>query len=430
MSGLSLRQRRVLELHPMLKDISPRNLQWAKDRLFEREVYTWRGECWCTECGASWAGEPQIVNVKYQCPKCGVLATLKKSKRQKYDGVRYYFTVLDVCKEWQVVRHYVIERAFRKGAPARYECYEAVQVWIDADGREVIMARPRRCFSHYYDLWIPTAPMGVRQRGAYGNRAFYINAPVASVMKLLPIVKRNGYTRRCTELPADEQIKAILRNPKMETLVKSGQYALLGHFYDKCDATVDKYWPSIKIAIRNGYKIKDATLWRDTIDNLKALGRDIRNSSNVCPTRLTELHDRLCDIIAKRNAREERRKLTMEARESTETYRQRLGAILDIELSIGNLMSRPLQDVGEFYEEGEAMSHCVYRNKYYEIEDSVIFTVRDDCNKRLATVEYSLSRGEVLQCRGRHNSKPQRYNDIIRMFDTCKLKIERFTNRP
>ena len=429
MSGVTVRQRRVLELHPRLKDISPRNLAWAKDRLFDKHIYACNGRMWCTECGGIWAGEPHVSDVKYVCPKCGIHGHLKKSRKTKCSGERYYFTVLDTCREWQVVRHYVIDRCYRIGHSASYEWYEAVQVWIDQQGREVIMARPRRGLTGYYDAWIPSAPMGIRYRYS-GYRAYYINAPVAIGVKLLPIVKRNGYTRRCSELSADAQIKAVLSTPRLETLAKSGQFALFGHFWDKCEATLDRYWPSIRIAIRNGYKVKDATLWRDTIDNLIKLGKDIRNVENVCPPNLELLHDKLEDIIDRKRAKEDEKRRAQEARAASEEYRARMGDILALDLRLGNISARPLQTVMEFYEEGEAMSHCVYRNAYYNEKDSIIFTVRDDDGHRLATVEYSISRGEVLQCRGRHNSKPQRYKDIIRMFDTCRLNIERFTNRP
>ena len=74
------------------------------------------------------------------------------------------------------------------------------------------------------------------------------------------------------------------------------------------------------------------------------------------------------------------------------------------------------------------MSHCVYTNHYYRNEDSVVFTVRDVDDHRLATVEYDIERSEVLQCRGKANTKPARYDDILAMFAANSSKINKVLN--
>ena len=65
----------------------------------------------------------------------------------------------------------------------------------------------------------------------------------------------------------------------------------------------------------------------------------------------------------------------------------------------------------ELKEEGSTLHHCVgsmgYDQKFVD-EKSLIFFIRtkEQPNKPLVTVEYSIKDKKVLQCYGEHNSKP------------------------
>ena len=417
----------MMELHPTLRPLNSRNLEWAKAKLFDRCIYASAGKMWCSECGEEWAGEVQVSDRPMVCPKCGARMMLKKSRRTK-DAARYYFTVLDAVEEWQVVRHYLISRNAWKGARTQYQFYEAVQIWVDSDGHEVIVSRQRMGLMGYRDAWIPTSPMSVRCRGPYSD-PYRISADIAPHGKIAEFVQRNGYSRRCIGMPADVIIKALLLRSTMETLAKMGQHRLLAHLVYRGEMATLRYWPSIKVANRHGYKVKDADLWCDYIDNLKAIGRDLRNPKFICPRNLSKAHDEVLAIVRKREDSARRRKVAQLAKEANERYKARWGALLAMPLSIGNLTARPLQDVEEFYDEGRAMSHCVYDNGYYNKEKSIIYSVMTADGKRQATVEYDVERGEVLQCRGKANTKPERYDDIMAMFNANKNKIDKAINR-
>ena len=416
-----------MELHATLRQLSNRNLEWAKAKLFDRCIYASAGKMWCSECGKEWAGEPMVHDVERICPKCGARMVLKKLRRTK-DAARYYFTVLDAVEEWQVVRHYLISRNAWKGARAQYQFFEAVQIWVDSDGHEVIASRQRMGLMGYSDAWIPTSQMSVRCRPPYSD-PYRISADIAPHGKIATFVKRNGYSRRCIGMPADVIIKALLLRPTMETLAKMGQYRLLAHLVYRGEMATLRYWPSIKVANRHGYKVKDADLWCDYIDNLKTIGRDIRNPKFICPKNLNKAHDEVLAIVRKREDAARRRKVAQLAKEANERYKARWGVLLSMSLSIGNLTARPLQDVEEFYDEGRAMSHCVYNNGYYDKEKSIIYSVMTADGKRQATVEYDVERGEVLQCRGKANTKPARFADIMAMFNAYKNKIDKAINR-
>lgn len=426
MARLTKLQQRVMEMHPTLRPLDPRNLEWAKAKLFERYINANGGRMWCTECGKEWAGEPQVFDVKRTCPKCGAKATLRKSRQTASRSLSYYFTVLDTCKEWQVVRHYLITRTTKLGISAHYNYYEAVQTWIAGDGKVATLARPRRGLMGYYDAWIPSAPMAPRWRSSVRCDIYAIDAPIAPVARIAQRLKRNGYTRRCAGIAPDELMVALLTRSEVETMVKAKQYALASFFCNYAD--LGKYWPAIKIAIRRGYRVKDASLWRDYVSDCLRLGYDIRNSYYVCPRDLATAHARTTAIIERRE--EEARKKLQRAEDAKNNleYQERWANLLSLRLQLGNIRARLLASVEEFYEEGKAMCHCVYTNHYYRNEDSVVFTVRDVDDHRLATVEYDIERSQVLQCRGKANAKPARYDDILAMFSANGPKISKMLN--
>lgn len=424
MKARTTRQKHVEELHNTLRELSSRNLEWAKRKFFDKHIYVMGERCWCSECGYVWRDSAVATTSSHTCPKCNVKRYVRKSQKRR-EASRYYFTTLSTCRGWQVVRHYLICRTALIDRPAYYDVDEVVQIWIDELGRELVMARPRRGLCGYYDAWIPHAPMAIRIRPTYGPDPFDINAPVAPGGEVTLRLKRNGYRRDCTRRSADTMMKGLLLRPKIETLIKAREYALADHFVEMGDAVIEKYWPSMKIAMRNGYKVTDAGLWRDMIDALISLCKDVHNPRYVCPPRLKEAHDMYIERRRRVEMKEAARKVAEEQQEASARYKERWGKMLSLCLQLGNIQARPLQDVLEFYEEGEAMAHCVYTNCYYDKDDSLVFTVIDRGGRRIATVEYDVSRARVLQCRGRANSKPDRYKDIMRLFEANALTIAR-----
>jgi len=79
---------------------------------------------------------------------------------------------------------------------------------------------------------------------------------------------------------------------------------------------LEEYWVSLKICIRNGYTITDASMWKDYIDLLRYFGKDTNNPKYVCPTDLKTEHDIL---VAKKNERIKREKLAKARQKAIET---------------------------------------------------------------------------------------------------------------
>lgn len=119
--------------------------------------------------------------------------------------------------------------------------------------------------------------------------------------------------------------------------------------------------------------------------------------------------------------REEMMEEIEEARKHATEYAGWFGKYGCLLLSDGTVTAVAITDVDTLIEEGETMHHCAAT--YYDKPESLIFSVRDAECKRIATVEWSLSEGRILQCRGKYNSVPDKYDEIVSLINENSGRI-------
>ena len=236
-------ERLVAALSASLPPITPKQKQWAIDTCFEKVGYAAKGEVWCSQCGmvhdkiSSELGIT-LVGDETICPHCGTRLKLKNSSKRNICE-RLYFTILTTCKGFQVCRHFVAEKRMWKtsnninvGQAPEYTIHESVQNWIAPDGSETIMARPCRPVPHVYDAWNYDKPMSIQRQTAlmahYLLDKYNINAEyIYPHRRILPILRRNGYTVRCSGLSPCDTMALVLTDREAEMLIKNRQYDLL-----------------------------------------------------------------------------------------------------------------------------------------------------------------------------------------------------------
>lgn len=214
------------------------------------------------------------------------------------------------------------------------------------------------------------------------------------------------------------------KDSRMETLAKSHDAhdnELIGHVIE-CEKPLNQnIWMAYKVARRHGYDFQ-GELWRwvSYVNYLYANGMDIHNPHYVCPANLVEAHHRMIDERDRRlRMRMEMQRRINEAKRLEEAMRYEAEYIeqhkrwLALVIVGDGITITPLQSVSEFKAEGDAMHHCVYSNGYYKKADTLIMSARDESGNRLATIEYNLKTGRVIQCRAACNAEPKRYNDIV-----------------
>lgn len=420
-------ERLVVALSASLPAITPKQRQWAIDTCFEKVGLYVKDLVWCSQCGKLHEKEPSMhEGDETVCPHCGARLKLKVNRaRQTYE--KCYFTILTTCKGYQVCRHFVIEKRMTKpsnnssvdSAPA-YTINEAVQNWISPYGRHTIIARScNYCPKAYYEWWVFDKPMSIKRltkevdlndRYKYSIFAEYVY-PHRSI---LPILRRNGFTMRCKTIAPNEAMLLVLTDREAEMLIKNRQYELLAYKWKRCyKEFCMAYAHSVRVAIRNKYIVKDASMWYDYLDLLAYFHLDTHNAHYVCPTNLKREHD----MLLKRKQRIERQRIAEQKRKEAEQweaqYRKDKERFFDICFSDDKVVITVIQSVADMAEEGAKMHHCVFDMGYYKRKDSLILSARSVADgTRIETVEVSLKSFKVLQSHGLQNSYTP-YHDVI-----------------
>lgn len=406
-------QKRVVEQSNSLAPITQKQYDWAFKNCFEHTARRLKnGTLTCLDCGHSWKGGHALYDTicGCTCSSCGTELKLLDTRKQTFKQSEY-FGIITTRGNFQVLRYFFLEKYCKAGNPAQLFCREVVQYWIAPNGKSVVIALMRTMNTWYYNSWNWSFDLEVRNE----NQAHLIT-PIATYphKKYIPEIKRNGFRGSFHRLTPQTLFRQILSDCKMETLFKSKQYDLLRHFAISHYKSIDKYWASIKICIRNNYQVKDATLWCDYIDLLIFFDKDIQNAKYVCPTNLKAEHD---SWMLKKQTLLDRQKKEREREhiiENEKQYQKLKSKFLGLEFSEGELHIKVLENVNEFYEEGKTLRHCVYTNEYFLKEDTLIFTAQIN-GKRIETVEVSLDTLKVIQSRGVCNQNTEYHDQIINL---------------
>lgn len=416
-------QRHVLALSKKLPEITERQKQWAFEHCFEVGGYINGKSVWCLRCGESFKADVSelvtaVVGSEVTCPHCGKVLRVKNGRKKIYNE-KWYYTIATTIEGFQVFRHFIVEKSMRRDIPElktpTFRIKEVVQNWIDDLGRDTIIARPCRPMSFIDDAWIYSKPMELRP---YCDiRKYNINARwIYPRRSILPAIKRNGYAGSFGELAPSEFCRAILTDKEAEMLVKNKQYDLLRHkVYRSYREFTMPYAHAIRVANRNKYVVRDASLWYDYLELLTYFHLDTHNAHYVCPAKLLEARDRLLARKQRHEARIERERRIAEAQQWEAQYKENMGRFFGIRIVGGDIVISVIDSVLGIAEEGAAMHHCVYKMDYHKKPHSLIMSARDKQGNRIETIELNLRTFKVVQSRGVCNKNTPRHNEILKL---------------
>lgn len=126
MKPKNAREKEVLALSRRLPDINKAKIDWIKDRIVEKRIYTSGKSCWCSKCGKWW--KESIKGDTATCPACGCTGEVVRSRKQKGSGVEYA-QFLQTFGGYQIIRYVVVEWYFRKGMEQRIFFRDVLQKW-------------------------------------------------------------------------------------------------------------------------------------------------------------------------------------------------------------------------------------------------------------------------------------------------------------
>ena len=386
----------VCQLDKGTAPIAKRAIKWAADELTDHYAYRYPNSLrhTCMECGHQWTISDTEKKYKHlTCPHCGRKLEVKETRNRTLSQSAY-FTMLTTRKGLQVLRVAQVKTEHRKGEPSKTNCREICRYYINGKGQcEVIGLK--RTMGPYLDCFSYYEGMALRyDNDTYSHLATF---PLYPKMDVIPELERNGFTGDLYGLAPLMMFKAILRDNRYETLLKSGRIDHFRHFMMH-STDLEVCWNSYKIAKRNHYHIGNISLWCDTIRMLSKVGKDIRNAHYICPTDLQATHDKLVKKIDEQAERERRAEDMERAAKSEAKF-------------------RVLESVEEHRQEGSHMHHCVFSASYYLNEESLIFSATIN-GERVETVEFDLKQFRVAQSRGVCNKNTEYHDRIVSLVNS------------
>ncbi|WP_288734986.1 PcfJ domain-containing protein [uncultured Phocaeicola sp.] len=411
------RERLVAELSSKLPAITEAQIKWGKKHCFTHNAYRCKDEMWCSECGRMWVDVTSQKEGYIRCPYCGERLEIKSSRKKKLCQYEY-MTIVTAVAGFQVLRH--VEIGKHKGIKMGeifYHSTEVCQQWITEDGKETVMAMPMNMGKN---SWIYTQPISIKNSiNYYGYNCYDINGYVYPKVKLLPILRRNGLRTSFHGVTPARLIRAILGESRYaEMLLKTKQYSLLNFYMHR--GGLSHPW-AVNICNRNGYIIKDGSMYDDYLHLLDYFHLDTHNAHYVCPKDLKKAHDELLKrkqkIEAKQrveNERKARAEKMGRMKLDIQSFIRRIQPFIGMEIKDKTIVIRPLESVTQFYQEGKTMHHCVYSNEYYKKSNSLILSSTVG-GKRMETVEVSLRTFRIVQSRAVCNGVSPYHARIINL---------------
>ena len=468
MKPRSKREREFVEMAGKLPPLDEKRKEWAKG-LFKPQAkyYSRRGancEFWCQCCGhieptlGKWLLVDQVA--PWTCPECGAECEVlpqysggfshdrntRTGERSKPSDDVKRVTLVDVFQGVQVFRTFEVyrwncrdgndERGRWKTKPTEFEYREIFQNWVLEDGSEIITSKPYTR-SIWSMSWHTYSDYGIGKHNAHCS-GYYEMEDVYDLQgnyifpghKVTPLLKRNGWSARYFPAGADPALLArelLKGEPKYETLMKARQPGVVFYLMTHGGVNIRDYWAALKICIRNGYRVPDAGLWFDYINDLMFLGLDTHNAHYVCPKNLRRAHD----VMGRRRGRIIREREdwddALEGKKFEKIYKKAKKPFIGLVFGDERVRVAVLNSVEEVRQEAAAMHHCVFRNGYYKHGDNLLLSARDAVTgKRLETVEISLRSFNVLQSRALQNGQTKEHQHIL---DLCRENVPEMRKR-
>ena len=379
----------------------------------------------CTECGHSWKSGHDLADTicGCACPYCGMELEALRTRKSVFSE-NEYFSIVTTCKQYQVIRFFFVKSRYKAGQAAEYSVFEVVQRWIAPNGKTTTIARLRGMSIMYYDLWNECSDMEVRK--CQELRAYDIN-PICTYprQRFIPELKRNGFKGDFHGISPVRLFKALLSDPRIETLMKGGEIEGMKYFLVN-PRIADECWASYLIAKRHKYQIDNLSMWCDYLRMLKKLGQDLRNPKSICPEDFIVAHDNATRKIealhekeraadrrrweAERREREQQRQL--QRKKDAEDFIANKSKFFGLVITDEEIIVKVLESIDEYYNEGKVQNICVFGSEYYKKADTLILSARIG-SEIIETVEVDLRTLKVVQCHGKYNQDTEYHERII-----------------
>ncbi len=421
-------QKEVARLSANLRPISATQIDWAYRHCVEHIGYrTKKGNITCSDCGHEWHSDSGLCDTLEgcTCPKCHAELKVQDTRRRIYKETQN-FSVITTCKGYQVIRVAQVRCESRKGEPMRFYCHEVVQRWISPDGKVTDMALLRGFLFCYCDVWALGSDMEVRPHNSLYDDVVARSCAYPK-MRILPQLRRNGFKGDFHGISPVRLFKALLSDPRIETLMKGGEIEVMKHFLFNT-RTADECWASYLIAKRRKYTDRQPL----NVVRLSAYAQKTRSDpvtrrtsvpkiswrhTTTQPEKLLKPYTRRKEPQSNAVGRLKGVSVSDKPDDSNERkmrriHRQQIQILRLGNHGRGNNRQGAYESIDEYYNEGKTQGICVFGSGYYKKADTLILSARIG-DEIIETVEVDLRTLEVVQCHGKHNQDTEYHERII-----------------
>ena len=402
-------ERQIVEWSTLLPRISPKQDRWALKH--------------CTDMKAAYSNSSRI---SHGC-----------------------FYLITTYKGWQVVRYFQIKAHYAYRTLKKYYYKECMQHWIK-DDKYIFLSLPRMqgCINDAFS----SGAMEVRRE--YGHCSLLCDPRYLGYddVYIARLQKRFQYAWRNMKDAKDNVyifFRALGASPYCETLWRNHPDIFNKAVYRNFTFNKD-LMAAIKIAMRYKYDIS-SSLWWDMMENLHYLKKDLHNPKLVCPidiqkahdkwmklklSRMKKMSDKMCKLrqlasekMELRRIEEQRTRMEEQkeyAKSVAQSYINKRKKFFGLDITDGQIDIKVLQSVEEFYEEGKEMCHCVFANRYFDINKKpycLILSAKVQ-GRRVETIEIDMNELKIVQCQGKHNIPSEYHKRIVNLMENNIYKIQ------
>lgn len=434
---------RVQELALHLGPLTDKMIRSAIDSPAEKHWgvhYESRGDNLCQHCGHMWHNPEARKKVDWwgsddptrtvTCPHCGAQLRLDLTFHRKDS---WYHCVLQETGGFVVNRMMVVFASYTSGETARHSVHEIAQMWYDGKGNYVRINRPVDLlpFGEQVIRWTDMADIKVNTMNSLTKRL-----SLHSVDILCPdTVAHRGFDGDAHGLPVNSLIHHLYTDNTFETVWKLGGWRLVQH--RDYEELVSNYWKQVVMLLNSDKRDSyDLSTWKDYLGQvaklkkmadaagIKGTGYDLNNRFYVLPDDLPAAHQRYTRLI-QRKYEEQRHAERLQKDldrlpEMIEKFEPAFEAAksryFGIHYENDSFAISTLSSIQEYFDYGKDLRHCVFHNNYWEKKDTLVLgVVMKASGKRFANIEMELSTGEVLQCYGKDNVRPDVADELAEL---------------
>lgn len=391
----------------------------------------------CLECNHTWKPDLEFWKeemVGVQCPSCQ--RNLKKTMIHNglFEKVITYADA-HVVDRFQVIRYFSCWKIMNKTEKPRYHYRSLFEEWTEYEKKKkVIVGRTITWTGDGFsssDYEVRANSSSNWKNNEFDRFASDYNCPKPN---FLPRFQKYGLSTDFHNCDYRCLLRKLEASPKVETLFKAKEKDLLFHAVHK-DERYYEFWPQIKIALRNKYKISDPGIWYDYLELLKEFRKDILSPKFILPKNIKAAHNeyvakkqkKLAIIAAEREVRrQENERAICEAEEALKDVKVKL--FRNFKFKKGSIEIVTLIDEADVKKEGEILKHCVYANAYHKKAGILLMSARIK-GKPIETIEISLATYKIIQSRGKDNTSTAYHDEIIEIIKSNMIKISKIVEK-